>query len=168
MRTGVFEGAAWMLGDDVDTDVIIPAKYLVTVDEADLAAHCFEGVNPTLASRIRPGDIVVAGRNFGCGSSREHAVIAIKGLGISCIIAASFGQIFYRNAFNLGLPLLEAEIPPGTVRPGDQLVVDPSTGQVTNRTAGSAFQAAPIPPFMQDLIAAGGLMPYVLRNIRNG
>ncbi|MBI1725367.1 MAG: 3-isopropylmalate dehydratase small subunit [Candidatus Tectomicrobia bacterium] len=156
------EGNAWTLGDHVDTDVIIPARHLITFDPEKLAPHCFEGVDPALASRIRPGDIVVAGHNFGCGSSREHAPIAIKALGVGCVIARSFGQIFYRNAFNRGLPLLEADLPPGAVRAGDRLSVALATGRIENRTTGAAFDAAPIPAFMRELIAAGGLIPFVL------
>ena len=161
------EGTAWLFGDNVDTDVIIPAKYLVASNEVELVAHCFEGLDPTLASRIHPGDIIVAGRNFGCGSSREHAPLAIKGLGVSGVVAASYGQIFYRNAFNLGLPLLEAVLPPGSVRSGDCVAVDFSTGRVTNRTTGTSYQGRSIPPFMQQLLNAGGLMPYVLRTLRS-
>jgi 3-isopropylmalate dehydratase small subunit len=164
----MFEGNAWVFGDDVDTDVIIPAKYLVTWDPATLAARCFEGVDPSLAARIAPGDIVIAGKNFGCGSSREHAAIAMKGLGISCAIAVSYGQIFYRNSFNLGIPLLEADIPAGAIRTGDRLTVDLSSGAVCNLSGGAAFTAAPIPGFMRELIAAGGLMPYVEREAPGG
>jgi 3-isopropylmalate/(R)-2-methylmalate dehydratase small subunit len=159
------EGNAWLFGDDVDTDVIIPAKYLVTFDPAELGPHCFEGIDPTLAARIQPGDVVVGGRNFGCGSSREHAPIAMKGLGVSCVIAPSYGQIFYRNAFNLGLPALEAELPAQAIRQGDRLKVDLSTGTIRNLTTNATFETSPIPPFMQQLIEAGGLMPYVLRSL---
>jgi len=159
----VLEGNAWALGDHVDTDVIIPAKYLVTSDPEKLAPRCFEGLDPSLAPRIRPGDIVVAGDNFGCGSSREHAPIAIKGLGVSCVVARSFGQIFYRNAFNRGLPLLEADLPPGSIRTGDRLRVNLDSGRIENQTTGRSFEATPIPDFMQELLAAGGLIPYVLK-----
>jgi 3-isopropylmalate dehydratase small subunit len=155
-------GNAWTLGDHVDTDVIIPAKHLITFDPEKLAPHCFEGLDPALASRIRPGDIVVAGHNFGCGSSREHAPIAIKALGVGCVVARSFGQIFYRNAFNRGLPLLEADLPLGAVRTGDWLSIALATGRIENQTTGAAFDAAPIPAFMREIIAAGGLIPYVL------
>ena len=117
-------GTAWRLGDHIDTDLIIPARYLVTADPATLAPRCFEDLDPALAAQIKSGDILVAGENFGQGSSREHAPIALKGLGIACVIARSYARIFYRNAFNLGLPLLEADLPPGAVRAGDRLSVD--------------------------------------------
>ncbi len=158
----IVEGRVWAFGDHVDTDVILPAKYLVTFDPATLAAHCFEGLDPALAAQIRPGDILVAGENFGCGSSREHAAIAIKGLGVACVVARSYGQIFYRNAFNLGLPLLESDLPPAAIRTGDQVAVDLASGRIENRTTREIYQAAPIPPFMQELIDAGGLIPFVL------
>lgn len=162
----ILSGNAWVMGDHVNTDVIIPAKYLVSTDPAFLSKHCFEGVDPELALKIRPGDIVVGGENFGCGSSREHAPIAIKGLGVSCVIARSFGQIFYRNSFNQGLLLLEADFRPEDIRAGDHLSVDSNTGRIENRTTGKAIPASPVPPFMREIISAGGLIPYVLSQSR--
>lgn len=161
----VLTGRAWVLGEHIDTDVIIPAKYLITFDPHRLAPHCFEGLDPSLASEIQPGDIIVAGHNFGCGSSREHAPIAIKALGVSCVIARSFGQIFYRNAFNRGLPLLESDYPVGSIRTGSRLRVDLDGGRVENETTGAAFEAMPIPAFMQELLASGGLIPHVLQQM---
>ncbi len=160
----VLEGNAWVLGDHINTDVIIPAKYLVTFEPEHLAPHCFEGVDPELARQIQDGDIVVAGKNFGCGSSREHAPIAMKGLGVSCIVARSFGQIFYRNAFNRGLPLLECDWPKNTVSMGDRLRVNLESGEIENLTSNLTFQAAPIPDFMREIITAGGLIPHVLKS----
>jgi 3-isopropylmalate/(R)-2-methylmalate dehydratase small subunit len=160
----VLEGNAWVLGDHINTDVIIPAKYLVTFEPEHLSPHCFEGVDPELARQIQDGDIVVAGKNFGCGSSREHAPIAIKGLGVSCIVARSFGQIFYRNAFNRGLPLLECDWPKNTVSMGDRLRVNLESGEIENLTSNLIFQAAPIPDFMREIITAGGLIPHVLKS----
>ncbi len=157
------EGRAWTFGDHVDTDVIIPAKHLNTFDPAELAPHCFEGVDPAIAQNFRRGDIIVGGENFGCGSSREHAPLAMLGLGAACVLARSYGQIFYRNAFNQGLPLLEADIEAGAANTGDALSVDIVSGRIENKTSGQTFQAAPIPPFMQEIIDAGGLIPHVLK-----
>lgn len=158
----VLEGRVWVLGDHIDTDVIIPAKHLFTFAPERLAPHCFEGVDPELASKIQPGDIVVAGKNFGCGSSREHAPIAIKAVGVSCVIARSYGQIFYRNAFNRGLPLLECDWPESAIRTEDQLRVELGSGTIENLTTRRTYQASPIPAFMREIIAAGGLLPQVL------
>jgi len=162
--TTVLEGNAWVLGDHIDTDVIIPAKYLVTFEPERLAPHCFEGLDPELARQIQDGDIVVAGKNFGCGSSREHAPIAMRGLGASCVVARSFGHIFYRNAFNRGLPLLECDWPKNTVKKGNRLRVDLESGKIENLTSNQTFQALPIPDFMREIIASGGLIPQVLKN----
>lgn len=161
----IFRGTAWKLGDHVDTDVIIPARYLVTADPKVLAPHCFEDLDPTLAAKIRPGDILVAGENFGQGSSREHAPIAIKGLGIACIVARSYARIFYRNAFNIGLPLLECEDVYAVMENGDHLTVDNETGRITNQTRGTAHDAAPLPEFMRRLVASGGIIPYVRQKV---
>jgi len=160
------EGRVWKFGDNVDTDVIIPAPYLVTTDMGELAKHCFEGVDATFAEKVRPGDIVVAGKNFGCGSSREHAPMAIKGAGISCVIAESFARIFFRNAFNMGLPILESPGVSQGIQDGDQVSVDQDTGEIIDHTNGKRFIANPIPPFMQELIEAGGLISYVLNKRR--
>lgn len=161
----IIRGRAWKVGDHVDTDVIIPARYLVTIDPAELAAHCFEDLDPTLAARIRPGDILVAGENFGQGSSREHAPMAIKAVGIACIVARSYARIFYRNAFNIGLPLLECQDLHGVTESEDRLVVDRETGQITNETRGTHHLAAPLPEFMRRLVDAGGIIPYARQKV---
>ena len=157
------EGTVWKFGDNIDTDVIIPANYLVTTDMKELGRHCMEGVDPDFAEKFEPGGIIVAGKNFGCGSSREHAPMAIKGAGISCVIAEGFARIFFRNAFNMGLPIFES---PGVyegIEHGDRISVDRNTGEIVDHSNGKRFSASPIPPFMQALIEAGGLMPYVLK-----
>ncbi len=163
-----FRGTAWKLGDHVDTDVIIPARYLVTSDAKVLAPHCFEDLDPTLASKIKPGDIVVAGENFGQGSSREHAPIAIKGLGVSCIVAKSYARIFFRNSFNIGLPLLECPDLHAITEVGDIVSVDNETGRITNETRSTTHQAAPLPEFMRQLVAAGGIIEYVRQKVAAG
>ena len=155
----IFEGAAHVVGDDIDTDVILPGRYLSLTDPAQLAQHVFEGVDPGFVARVKPGDILIAGRNFGSGSSREHAPIGLKALGISCVIAASFARIFYRNAINLGLPILISPEAAGAAKPGDQIRVDTDSGVI--EVAGQQFHAQPFPPFVQELIAAGGLVPWV-------
>jgi 3-isopropylmalate dehydratase small subunit len=160
------EGTVWKFGDNIDTDVIIPAKYLVTMDMGELGGHCMEGVDPTFPEKVEPGDIIVAGKNFGCGSSREHAPMAIKGAGISCVIAESFARIFFRNAFNMGLAIFES---PGVfelIQEGDRISVDQNTGEIVDRTNGKKILTSPIPPFMQELIEAGGLMPYIMNKRR--
>lgn len=154
-------GRAHVLGDHVDTDVIIPARYLVTTDPAELARSVFEDLDPSLRARIRPGDILVAGENFGQGSSREHAPLAIKGAGIACVVAASFARIFYRNAFNIGLPVVECRPIVGRVADGDELEVDLTTGTIRNLTRQETYAGTPVPEFMQRLLAAGGLVGYV-------
>jgi 3-isopropylmalate/(R)-2-methylmalate dehydratase small subunit len=157
------EGKVWKFGDNIDTDVIIPATYLVTTDVSELGKHCMEGVDATFAEKVKPGDIIVAGKNFGCGSSREHAPMAIKGAGISCVIAESFARIFFRNAFNMGLAILESPGVSQGIQDGDHVSVDQDTGEITDHTSGKQFVAKPIPPFMQELIEAGGLMSYILK-----
>ncbi len=161
----ILRGKAHKFGDNIDTDVIIPARYLVTTDPAELAKHCMEPIAPDFPQRAKPGDILVAGENFGCGSSREHAPLAIKGLGISCVIAKSFARIFYRNAFNIGLPALECEEAVEDINDGDELEVDLETGVIRNLTKGKTYQAMPIPPFMRELLQAGGLINYVRRKL---
>jgi len=147
---------------NVDTDAIIPARYLSAVDPAELAAHCLEDVNPDFPRLVRPGDLVVAGKNFGCGSSREHAPLALKGAGVSCVVAQSFARIFYRNAINIGLPILECPANlAGSLAPGDILRVDLEQGLITAPRSGGRFQAVPFPPFMQEIIKSGGLIEYV-------
>ncbi len=160
------EGNAWKFGDNIDTDVIIPARYLNTSDQAELAKHCMEDADPAFAGQVQPGDIIVGGSNFGCGSSREHAPLAIKGAGVSCVIARNFAHIFYRNAFNIGLPILECPAAVEGIRAGDRVAVDAAAGTIRNLTTGAAFEAKPIPPFMQEIIAAGGLIEHVKRKVR--
>ena len=156
-------GSVFKYGDNVDTDVIIPARYLNTPDMQELAKHCMEDIDAGFAQQVKPGDIMVAGKNFGCGSSREHAPASIKAAGIACVIAATFARIFYRNALNIGLPILECPAAAQAIRAGDKVEVDFETGVITDVTSGDKFQAEPFPPFMQDLIAAGGLGAYMQR-----
>ncbi len=153
-------GKTYKYGDNVDTDVIIPARYLNTSDPKELAAHCMEDIDASFAGRVKPGEILVAGRNFGCGSSREHAPLAIKACGVACVIAATFARIFSRNALNIGLPILECPAAAAAIQAGDTVSVDFDTGLITDETTGQTFQGEPFPPFMQDLIAAGGLAAY--------
>ena len=154
-------GKAWKFGNDVDTDLIIPARYLNTSDPAELAVHCMEDADPTFSSKVKPGDLIVAGKNFGCGSSREHAPIALKAAGVSCVIAKTFARIFYRNAFNIGLPIFEAPEAADEISEGNEIRIDAGTGAIINLTTGKTYQATPVPPFMQQIIAAGGLIYYV-------
>jgi 3-isopropylmalate dehydrogenase/3-isopropylmalate/(R)-2-methylmalate dehydratase small subunit len=158
-------GKAWKFGADVDTDAIIPARYLNTSDPEELAKHCMEDADPEFSRNVSPGDIIVAGRNFGCGSSREHAPIAIKAAGVSCVLAASFARIFYRNAFNMGLPILESQAASADIITGEQLELDLSTGRIVNQSRNLTYQAQPVPTFMQELLAAGGLIPYVMKRL---
>lgn len=153
-------GKSYKYGDNVDTDVIIPARYLNTPDAKELAKHCMEDIDASFASTVKPGEIMVAGKNFGCGSSREHAPLAIKTCGIACVIAATFARIFYRNALNIGLPILECAEAAAEIQANDVVSVDFDTGIITDETTGKTYQAEPFPPFMQDLIAAGGLAAY--------
>ena len=155
------KGKAWKFGADVDTDRIIPARYLVTSEPKELAKHCMEDADPTFSSKVRSGDVIVAGKNFGCGSSREHAPIAIKAAGVSCVIAKSFARIFFRNSFNMGLPILECAGAVAATKPGDVLEVNLEKGEIRNVTRGKTFIARPVPPFMQELVRAGGLMKWV-------
>ena len=154
-------GKIWKFGNDVDTDVIIPARYLNTSDPDELARHCMEDADPAFTRNIRPGDIILAGKNFGCGSSREHAPIAIKGARIGLVIAESFARIFYRNAFNIGLPILESAPAAVEIQAGDEVEVDIETGAIMDHTTRKHYQAKAIAPFMRELLAAGGLVPYV-------
>lgn len=155
------EGNVWKFGDDVDTDQIIPARYLNSSDPAVLARYAMEDARAGFAGMLSPGDILVAGKNFGCGSSREHAPLCLKAAGVSCVIAVSFARIFYRNAINIGLPILECAPAAGALSEGDRIQVDLQTGQIRDLAGGGTFQAAAFPPFMQELIAAGGLMNYI-------
>ncbi|MDD5557773.1 MAG: 3-isopropylmalate dehydratase small subunit [bacterium] len=161
-------GRAWTFGDDVNTDDIIPARYLSMTDPAALAAHCMEDADPAFASKVRPGDLIVAGSNFGCGSSREHAPIAIRGAGVGAVIAASFARIFYRNAFNTGLPIFECAEAAGRIGAGDEVEIDTRTGGIRNVTRDETYATSPIPPFMEDLVRAGGLMAYLRERIASG
>ena len=147
--------------DNVDTDVIIPARYLNTQDAKELASHCMEDIDAEFAGRVNEGDIMVAGLNFGCGSSREHAPLAIKTAGISCVIAKTFARIFYRNSINIGLPILECEAASEAIEAGDEVEVDFGTGVITNITKNETYQAEPFPEFIQDIITAGGLMASI-------
>ncbi|GAB6280394.1 MAG: 3-isopropylmalate dehydratase small subunit [Thermovirga sp.] len=160
MRKNI-RGKAWIFADDVDTDVIIPARYLVTDDPEELGAHCMEGIYPDFSSTFTRGDIIVAGENFGCGSSREHAPIALIGIGCTCVIAASFARIFYRNAFNVGLPIFESPDAVKSIGRGDDIEIRPSEGRITNITTGKSWNFPPFPDFLQDLIESGGLIPWV-------
>ncbi len=156
-----FTGKTRKFADNVDTDGIIPARYLNTSDAKELASHCMEDVDATFAARVKPGEIVVAGRNFGCGSSREHAPIAIKACGVACVIAASFARIFYRNALNIGLPIVECPEASEAISAGDTVTVDLDRGTVTDETTGRDFKVEAYPPFMQELVSAGGLAAYL-------
>lgn len=161
----ILRGRVHKYGANVDTDVIIPARYLTSIDPKVLASHCMEDIDADFVKRVQPGDIIVAGTNFGCGSSREHAPIAIKASGISCVIAKTFARIFYRNSINLGLPVLECpEAVDGTEK-GDTVEVDLSTGTIRNLTRGTSFQAKPFPPFMLEVLSAGGLIEYTKRRL---
>jgi len=155
------QGKVIKYGNNVDTDVIIPARYLNTADPAELAAHCMEDLDSTFVSRVQKGDIMVAGSNFGCGSSREHAPIAIKASGISCVIAQTFARIFYRNAINIGLPIIECPEAAADISEGDMLEIDFDTGLINNRTKGVSYNGVPFPEFMQKIIAADGLIGYI-------
>ena len=152
------QGTVFKYPDNVDTDVIIPARYLNTPNAQELAKHCMEDIDTSFVSSVRPGDIMVAGWNFGCGSSREHAPLAIKTCGIGCVIAKSFARIFYRNAINIGLPILECEQAAEEIQPGDRVYVNFDTGVITDETTGKQYQAEPFPEFIQRIIRAGGLL----------
>ena len=153
-----FKGTVYRCGRDIDTDVIIPARYLTTSDPAELAKHCMEDLDTQFASKISQGDIIVAEENFGCGSSREHAPIAIKAAGIDVVIAKSFARIFYRNSINIGLAIMECPEAVDAISNGDVVFVDATTGVITDETTGQSFQAQPFPPFLQEIIQAGGLV----------
>lgn len=158
-------GTCWKFGNNVDTDAIIPARYLNVSTPEELAQHCMEDMAPRFAAAVRPGDIIIAGDNFGCGSSREHAPLAIKGSGVACVLAKSFARIFYRNAVNTGLPILECPEAVQDTENGDQLTVDLEAGTVTNLRTGRTHQTAPFPPFIMGIIQAGGLVPYTRRRL---
>jgi 3-isopropylmalate/(R)-2-methylmalate dehydratase small subunit len=161
-----FQGKNWKFPDDVDTDVIIPARYLMTTDEDELAEHVMEDIDPEFSSKVQKGDIIVAGANFGCGSSREHAPIAIKAAGVSCIIAKSYARIFYRNAINIGLPIVECPEAVDEAETGDEFEIDTDEGWVRNTRTGKSYEVKPFDPFIQDIIKAGGLMEAVAKRVR--
>ena len=158
------KGKVHKFGDDVNTDEIIPARYLNTSDPAELAAHCMEDADPDFLKKMQPGDIIVGGRNFGCGSSREHAPVAIKTAGVSCVIAKSFARIFFRNAINIGLPILVSPEAATDARSGDEMEVDLEAGAVRNLTRSTSYAVPPFPPEMRQIIDAGGLMAFVKRS----
>ena len=155
-----FKGHVIKYGANVDTDVIIPARYLNTSDVAELASHCMEDLDPDFRSKVHPGDIIVAGSNFGCGSSREHAPVAIKGSGIACVIAPSFARIFYRNSINTGLPIMESAEAAAEISDGDQIEVDTDTGKITDITTGKTYLAGAFPEFISQIIGSDGLVGY--------
>lgn len=155
------EGRVWKFGADIDTDAIIPARYLNQSDSKELAKHAMEDERPEFIKGVKKGDILLADKNFGCGSSREHAPLALKAAGISCIIAKSFARIFFRNSFNLGLPLLESPEASDAIQDGDRVSVDLNTGKIVDLTRNQEFTATPIPPFMQELLKDGGLIPHL-------
>lgn len=162
----ILKGKVWVFGDDIDTDAIIPARYLNTFDPEELARHCMEDADPSFPGKVSPGDIIVAGKNFGCGSSREHAPLALKGAGIACVIAESFARIFYRNAINIGLPILESKEAAAFLKEGDEVEIDLEKGEITEVSSGQKFSAVPFPPFMQEIMARGGLINYVREKVK--
>ena len=166
-ETMKFQGRVWKFGSDIDTDAIIPARYLNLVDPIELGKHALQDERPEFVKQVKSGDILVAGKNFGCGSSREHAPLVLKVAGISCIIAKSFARIFYRNGFNQGVPLLESAEAADALQEGDQVRVDLRTGEIEDLSRRKTFRAKPIPSFMQELIDHGGLVPH-LRKKRGG
>ena len=159
------KGKVWKFGDDIDTDLIVPGRYLVLRDEKDLAACAMEGCDPEFAKNVKPGDIMVGGRNFGCGSSREHAPIAIKGVGISAVVAESFARIFYRNSINIGLPLIEVKDISKHVSQGDEIEIKMDIGILKNITTGEEFKIKRLPDFMVEILDEGGLIPYLKDHI---
>ncbi|MCR5054062.1 MAG: 3-isopropylmalate dehydratase small subunit [Lachnospiraceae bacterium] len=154
-------GKVFLYGDNVDTDVIIPARYLNSSDPKELAVHCMEDIDKDFVKNMKEGDIIVAHKNFGCGSSREHAPLAIKACGVSCVIAETFARIFYRNAINIGLPIIECEEASKEIKAGDEVSVDFDSGVITDKTTGKTYKGQAFPPFMQKLIDAGGLVNYI-------
>jgi 3-isopropylmalate/(R)-2-methylmalate dehydratase small subunit len=159
------EGRVWKYGDNIDTDVIIPARYLNVSSTEALARHCMEDLDSSFVAEVQPGDVIVAGDNFGCGSSREHAPLAIKGAGVSCVVANSFARIFYRNAINVGLPIIECPEAVASARSGHQVAVDLEGGLVRNLTTGEVYKAEPYPPFLMEIIQSGGLVPYTQKKM---
>jgi 3-isopropylmalate/(R)-2-methylmalate dehydratase small subunit len=164
LELSILAGRAWKFGDDIDTDAIIPGRYLVINDPLELAEHLFEGVRPEMATQVRKGDIIVAGENFGCGSSREHAPLALKGAGITAVVAKSFARIFFRNAINIGLPLFICSEVDG-IRDGDSLEIDMAGGVIHNQSRGESYKTTPLPLFLQEIVEAGGLVEYTKRMV---
>jgi len=162
----LIRGRVWRFGNDMDTDVIIPARYLNTSDPGELARHVMEGVDKDFVKKVKTGDIIVAGKNFGCGSSREHAPIAIKAAGIQAVVAKSFARIFYRNAFNIGLPIFESSEASDRIKEADEIEIDADSGIIRNITRHEEYKASPIPLFMLELIAAGGLLEWTKRKLK--
>jgi 3-isopropylmalate dehydratase small subunit len=162
----IFKGKVWKFGNDINTDLIIPARYLNTTNPQELAKHVMEDEDKDFPQKVRVGDMIVSGKNFGCGSSREHAPIAIKGAGISAVISESFARIFYRNAFNMGLPIFESIEAARDIDIGDEIEVNPAAGTIVNLTKGKTYTSKPIPPFMESLIAAGGLIQWTKQRIK--
>ena len=159
----IFKGKVWKFGDNIDTDAIIPARYLTTSDPRELALHCMEDADPNFVTRMKTGDIILGGENFCCGSSREHAPISIKAAGVSCVIAKSFARIFYRNSFNMGLPIFESSELVDAIKEGEEITLDSAKGIITMSNSDKIFTINPIPPFMEELIADGGLMKHIAR-----
>lgn len=162
----MIKGRAWKFGDNIDTDLIIPARYLNTTDPEELAKHCMEDADPEFAKKVKKGDIIVAGKNFGCGSSREHAPISIKAAGVSCVIAESFARIFYRNAYNTGLLILECEEAAKEAESGDEIRIDIEKGLIENLTKGKSYQIKPLPEFMKKILEDGGLIPHIMKRFK--
>lgn len=162
----ILNGKTWKFGDDVDTDAIIPARYLNTSDPSELAKHVMEDADVNFPQKVKAGDLIVAGKNFGCGSSREHAPIAIKAAGIQAVIAKSFARIFYRNAFNIGLPIFESTEASEKIKEGDIIEIDADSGKIKNLSRNEEYPVKPIPPFMQELISAGGLIEWTKRRLK--
>jgi len=157
----ILKGRVWKFGDNIDTDAIIPARYLTTSDPQELAKHCMEDADPAFITKMKPGDIIVGGENFGCGSSREHAPIAIKAAGVSCVVAKSFARIFYRNSFNMGLPIFESRELGDAIQDGNEISLDSAKGIITVTKRNKVFRSNSLPPFMEQLIADGGLMKHI-------
>ena len=160
----ILKGKVWKFKDNVNTDEIIAAKYLNTIDSFELGRHCMETISPDFLKKVQKGDIIVAGNNFGCGSSREHAPVAIKGCGISCVIAKSFARIFFRNSINIGLPILESKDAPDNINEGDEIEIDLEKGQIKNLTKNAVYSSQPFPKFMQDIVKEGGWLSYLKNN----
>ena len=162
----IIKGTVWKYGDNVDTDAIIPARYLNMSLPEELAEHCMEDIDLSFVDSVQKGDIIVGGDNFGCGSSREHAPLAIKGAGISCVIANSFARIFYRNAINIGLPILECPEAVAETEKGDELTIDLAAGTITNARTGKTYHTSPLPEFVMKIVGAGGLVPYTRERLQ--